>query len=269
MWVKVNGKNVETRAETISAIQKECCPQAYKPVCVFNGFQTSKNGKVTEGSEIVFIEKGKMPSREVFEAMMNARNTPRVYKKIKEGRVAIVGLGGLGSNIALALARTGVGHLHLIDFDVVEPTNLNRQQYNMSHLGMYKTEAMKDEITKINPFIHVKIDTVRVSRDKVQDLFLEDEIICEALDKPSAKAMLINALLEYFPEKNIVAASGLAGYDSSNTIKTRKSMGKLYLCGDEVNGVEAGKGLMAPRVLVCAGHEANMILRLLLNETTV
>lgn len=269
MQIKVNGKDVQTQYQTIFEIQQALYPQAENPVRILNGFQTSENLEVVEGDELVFIQKGKFPEKEEFEAMLSARHTPHVYGKVKQGRVAIAGLGGLGSNIAVALARTGVGHLHLVDFDVVEPSNLNRQQYKISHLGMYKTEAMKAELEEINPFIAVKIDTVRITQENVLDMFASDNIICEAFDNPDAKALLINAIAQNCPEKKIVAGSGMAGYESSNLIQTRKSIGNLYLCGDGVTNAKVGRGLMAPRVAICAGHEANMILRLLLGQETV
>lgn len=199
-----------------------------------------------------------------FEAMLSARYTPCVHAKVKQARVAVAGLGGLGSNTAVALARTGVGQLHLVDCDVVEPSNLNRQHYRIKHLGMPKTEALRLEIEEINPFITVKVDMVQVTASNAAQLFAQDEIVCEAFDDPEAKAVLINSLLESFPNKKIVAGSGMAGYESSNTIRTKRFMKNLYLCGDGITEVGIGRGLMAPRVSICAGHQANMAVRLIL-----
>lgn len=203
-------------------------------------------------------------SKDELEQLLYERHTPQVYDKVKEGRVAVAGLGGLGSHVAIALARTGVGHLHLVDFDMVEPSNLNRQMYRICHLGKYKTEALQQEIFEINPYLDVQIDTVRVTKDNAVALFQKDEIICEAFDNPVAKAMLINTMLEASDDVKIVAASGMAGYESSNAIHTRRISKNFYVCGDEKNGLSAEMGLMAPRVSICAGHEANMILRILL-----
>ncbi|MEG0378654.1 MAG: sulfur carrier protein ThiS adenylyltransferase ThiF, partial [Eubacterium sp.] len=184
----------------------------------------------------------------------------------KKARVAVAGLGGLGSHIAISLARTGVGHLHLIDFDVVEPSNLNRQCYRIVHLGMDKTEALKQEIAEINPYIKVTVETIRVTEKNAAGLFKEDDIVCEAFDQPEAKAMLVNTLFSSGSKKVIVAASGMAGSGSSNTIKTRRIAKGFYLCGDGETAAEAGRGLMAPRVSICAGHQANMVLRIILGE---
>ncbi|MFA9376062.1 MAG: sulfur carrier protein ThiS adenylyltransferase ThiF [Lachnotalea sp.] len=203
------------------------------------------------------------------EELLVSRNTPQVYEKVKVSRVGIAGLGGLGSHVAIALARTGVGHLHLVDFDVVEPSNLNRQEYRMRHLGLYKTEALKSQIEEINPYVTVTINTQKITKDNAMDIFQDDDIVCEAFDLPEQKAMLVNTLLENRSDIKIVSGSGMAGYASNNIIKTRKVMKNLYLCGDEMNGLKPGWGLMAPRVSICAGHEANTVLRLILGEEGV
>ena len=206
-----------------------------------------------------------MTKQEIEEALIR-RHSRETQEKLAEGRVAVAGLGGLGSNVAFALARIGVGHLHLIDFDVVDLTNLNRQQYFLEHVGVYKTEALCSLLRKINPYLDIRTDCVRVNKENIKELFEKDEIICEAFDDPEAKAVLVGAVLELFPGKKLVSASGLAGYESSNLIHTRRVSKNFYLCGDEVTESVYGKGLMAPRAALCAAHEANMITRLLLGE---
>lgn len=264
MNIKINGKEVITNCFTLYDLRKKHYGNVKNIITILNGFQTFDDYKLNENDEISFIEKGKMPAKDEFESLMCARHTPHVFEKVKAAKVAIAGLGGLGSNIAVSLARTGVGHLHLIDFDIVEPSNLNRQQYKIKHLGLYKTEALKNEIVEINPFIKVSIDTVEVTEENIKSLFEDDDIICEAFDNPKAKALLVNNLLECYPQKKTVSASGMAGYESSNTIITKKITDNFYLCGDGTNGAIVGRGLMAPRVAICAGHQANMILRLIL-----
>jgi sulfur carrier protein ThiS adenylyltransferase len=172
-------------------------------------------------------------------------------------------LGGLGSNIAVMLARIGVGKLLLVDFDKVEPSNLNRQYYDVSHLGMLKTDALKSQIDKINPFIETETRAEKITEENIIEIFKDYGIVCEAFDNPQNKAILTNTLLES-GQKKIVAASGMAGHDSSNKIKTRRMFKNLYLCGDAEPAKYDGNGFMAPRVIICAGHQANMALRLLL-----
>lgn len=209
-----------------------------------------------------------LTKEEIYTAL-DERHSPETQKLLSAGNVAIAGLGGLGSNVAYALARIGVGHLHLIDFDVVDITNLNRQQYFMEHIGMYKTDALKSLLLKINPYLDIRTDCVKVTDDNLQELFADATIVCEAFDNPEAKAMLVNGILEHFPEKKLVSATGMAGYGSSNTIITKRIMKNFYLCGDGVTAPTYGHGLMAPRVSICAAHEANMITRLILGEEEI
>ena len=210
-----------------------------------------------------------IPTREEMHRALEERHGKELQSRFDAGRVAVCGLGGLGSNIALLLARAGVGRLHLIDFDRVDLSNLNRQQYRISQIGMYKTEAMQEILRDIAPYCEVRIDTVRLTEEAVRDLLRDDGILCEAFDDPAAKAMLVSAAMELFPEKPVVAASGMAGLGSPNTILTKKRLRNLYLCGDEHSDVSEGIGLISARVAVCAAHQATTILRLLAGEMEV
>lgn len=208
-----------------------------------------------------------IPSREVMREALNIRHGEDLQNKISAARVAVCGLGGLGSNIAIALARAGVGHLHLIDFDRVDLTNLNRQQYAVGQLGQYKTDALRETLSLVSPYCDVTCDTIQVTEENLPDLLKTEDYICEAFDRAEAKAMLVSGVLEHFPEKYLVAGSGLAGLGSANTIQTRRVSQRFYLCGDGTSDSSVGLGLVASRVLVCAAHEANMILRLIAGET--
>lgn len=207
-----------------------------------------------------------IPSREVMREALNIRHGEDLQNKISAARVAVCGLGGLGSNIAIALARAGVGHLHLIDFDRVDLTNLNRQQYAVGQLGQYKTDALRETLSLVSPYCDVTCDTIQVTEENLPDLLKAEDYICEAFDRAEAKAMLVSGVLEHFPEKYLVAASGLAGLGSANTIQTRRVSQRFYLCGDGTSDSSVGLGLVASRVLVCAAHEANMVLRLIAGE---
>ena len=205
-----------------------------------------------------------MKPRDQIEMMTAAQRTLNAHEGVKKGKVAIAGLGGLGSNIAVALARVGVGHILLIDFDIVEPTNLNRQSYYAEHLGMPKTEALAEQLQRINPFISVCTEQIRIDETNAKKLFEGYDIVCEAFDLAKEKAALINTLLTSYPNVKIVSASGVAGYESANKIRTCRKFKNLYICGDRESEVRAGTPLTAPRVLVCAGHQATMVLRLLM-----
>lgn len=267
MRITVNGKEIETDCSTVYELYEYLGKP--RDVAIINGYQTSENCALAEQDVVFVIKKGVMPKQNELESMMASRHTPQVHARVKASKVAIAGLGGLGSNIAVMLARTGVGSLLLVDFDVVEPSNLNRQNYYICDLGMPKTVALQEQIRKINPFINVKIKTVRVEEANVPELFTDYDVVCEAFDNPEAKAMLVNSVLEQLPGVKIVAASGMAGYASSNLIRTEHKLKNLYICGDFENASRIGNGLMAPRVQICAGHQANMVLRLLLGMEEV
>ena len=206
-----------------------------------------------------------MPSQEEIYAALCQRHGKALQDKLQKAKVAIAGLGGLGSNIAIGLARIGVGQLHLVDFDRVDLTNLNRQHYFIHHLGQYKTEALKKQILEINPYIRVSTDCLKITASNVATLFSDADIICEAFDVPENKAMLVNTVLEQLPDKWLVSGNGMAGYGQSNSIQTKAIISKFYLCGDNISSNEA-QPLMSPRVAICAGHEANMVAELIIEH---
>ena len=206
-----------------------------------------------------------MPSQEEIYAALCQRHGKALQDKLQKAKIAIAGLGGLGSNIAIGLARIGVGQLHLVDFDRVDLTNLNRQHYFIHHLGQYKTEALKKQILEINPYIRVSTDCLKITASNVATLFSDADIICEAFDVPENKAMLVNTVLEQLPDKWLVSGNGMAGYGKSNLIQTKAIMSKFSLCGDNISSNEA-QPLMAPRVAICAGHEANMVAELIIEH---
>ncbi len=211
----------------------------------------------------------KIPSREEFRQIMIERHTLPVFERLAQSRIAVAGLGGLGSNIAVSLVRAGIGELFLVDFDSVELSNLNRQQYEISDIGRPKTEALYERLMRINPYIKITYKTIRVNQDNAAELFGSFPVVCEAFDRADMKAMLINTLLSECPDTTIVSASGMAGYLSSNTITTRRVMSRLYVCGDGITDSESVNGLMAPRVAICANHQANAALRLCLGKTDI
>lgn len=217
----------------------------------------------------MFYKKGEMPNREELEGLMASRHTPKVHEALKKGKVAIAGTGGLGSNVAISLARIGVGFIKIIDFDVVEPSNLNRQQYYIRQIGMKKVDALKEILIEINPFIKIEAVDLKIEKDNINDIFKGFDIVVEAFDNASYKALLVGEILKNFKDTKVVSASGMAGFYSNNIITTKKINDRLYICGDRVHEAGINEGLMAPRVAIVANHEANTVLRLLLNEKEV
>ena len=191
------------------------------------------------------------------------RHGASLQNKLSSSTVAICGLGGLGSNIAVALARAGVGKLILIDFDRVDISNLPRPQYRANQIGKYKTDALSENLTEITPFVEIEPHTAYVTQDNAVELLSEAAVVCEAFDNAECKAMLTNTVLEKMPDKYLVAASGMAGMDTANSIKTRKITNKFYLCGDMVSDVNDNIGLVSSRVMLCAAHQAHAVLRIL------
>ena len=200
---------------------------------------------------------------------LKERQGAELQLRLSSATVAVCGLGGLGSNIAISLARAGIGRLILIDFDRVDITNLHRQQYKASQIGEYKTDAMTENLKEIAPYVEIQSHTVRVNESNAYDLMKDADIICEAFDNAECKSMLTDTVLEKMPDKFFVAASGMAGMDSPNSIKTRKITDKFYLCGDGVSDVNDNIGLVAPRVMLCAAHQAHTVLRIIANKFEV
>ncbi len=222
------------------------------------------------------------PSKEEMLSALVARQGAENVAKLHGATVAVCGLGGLGSNVAIALARAGVGKLILVDFDCVDVTNLHRQQYKACQVGMPKPVALAENLREIAPYIELDVHLARVTEENLMELVGKADIVCEAFDNAECKAMLVNAVLEHNAEvagggctnpfagegraadqKFLVAASGMAGFGDANSIQTRRVSKRFYMCGDGVSDVNDGVGLVAPRVMACAAHQAQTIVRLI------
>ena len=210
-----------------------------------------------------------IPSEKEWMDALIARHGLDLYERFSSATVAVCGLGGLGSNLAIALARAGIGKLLLIDFDRVDITNLHRQQYKATQVGLYKTEALAENLWEIAPYTEIRPVTAKITAENLTVLLKDADIVCEAFDRAEAKAMLVNGVLEQLPDCYLVAASGMAGMDTPNTIRTRKIMKRFYLCGDEVSDAADTIGLVAPRVMLCAAHQAHTVLRILAGKYDV
>ena len=204
-----------------------------------------------------------IPTEEAMYRALEERHGKELQKRFASASVAVCGLGGLGSHIAFALARAGIGRLILIDFDKVEITNLNRQQYKADQIGLDKTEALKRNLKEIAPYVQTEIFCEKLTEKNIPELLKEADIVCEAFDDTESKALLTDTVLSLMKEKYLVAASGMAGLESGNIICTRKITDHFYLCGDGVSEVTDGMGLVSARVMLCAAHQAHMVLRIL------
>lgn len=207
-----------------------------------------------------------IPTKEEWYSALSERHGEKIQNNFKSATVAICGLGGLGSNIAFALARAGIGKLILIDFDSVDITNLHRQQYKANQIGMSKTQALKENLFEIAPYTAIETHSVRISENNAEALLEKADIICEAFDDAESKAMLVNLVLEKMPEKYLIVASGMAGFGNANTIQTRRISKRFYLCGDGTSDVQSEGSLVASRVMLCAAHQAHTVLRILTEQ---
>lgn len=204
------------------------------------------------------------PGQGDLEAVLIERHGAGIQARLGKSRVGIMGLGGLGSSVAVALARIGIGKLLLADYDVVELSNLNRQYYFADQIGMPKTAALRQTLLRINPYVCLETLQLRLTEANIPDCFREVDVLVECFDDPVMKPAALRAALTSLPDIPYVAASGMAGYGDNNLIVTRKIGPRAYLVGDGVSEVTPGHGLMAPRVGIAAHHQANQVLRILL-----
>ncbi|MDX9854537.1 MAG: sulfur carrier protein ThiS adenylyltransferase ThiF [Tenuifilaceae bacterium] len=179
--------------------------------------------------------------------------------------VGIAGAGGLGSNIAQALVRAGVGRLIIADFDVVSESNLNRQFYFADQLGRYKVEALKENLLRIRPEVTVEIHNLHLTSQNIPVIYPTVDVMVEAFDVAEMKRVLIELFASTFPSIPLVVGNGMAGWGNSNTMAVRE-MGNLYLCGDGVSEVSVNLPPIAPRVGICASQQANVVVSLLLSK---
>lgn len=192
-------------------------------------------------------------------------NFEKIKEKLSTKTVGIAGCGGLGSNCAVALARTGIGKLVIADFDIIEESNLNRQYYFYNQIGSKKSPTLKGNIYLINPETIVDEHDIKLDRKNIPDVFNGCDIIVEAFDKAEMKHMFIETVMDYFPETPLVVGLGMAGWGENNLIHMRKS-DNIYICGDETNEIGDEMPPLAPRVGIVANMQANVVLELLLKN---
>jgi sulfur carrier protein ThiS adenylyltransferase len=191
---------------------------------------------------------------------MFARNVPGSTEILRAATVAIAGCGGLGSNAAVSLVRAGVGALVLVDGDVVELSNLNRQHYFRADVGRPKVDALARHLRAITPGVALELHAIRIGPEDVPRLFAGADLLIEAFDLAESKKWLVEAWCRAFPGRHVVCASGVSGLGATESLKVRRA-GKIVLCGDETS--DMSEGLSAPRVAIAANMEANVAIELL------
>ena len=198
-----------------------------------------------------------------FEKEFFSKHDPQILPILRASTVGIAGAGGLGSNVAVSLTRAGIGRIIVADSDLIEPSNLNRQQYFIPQIGMAKVKALRENLKKISRFTEIEIHYIRLTKANIPKIFAPVDIMVEALDRGKAKEMLLDCWISHFPLKPIIVASGLAGFGRNRKLHTRK-IGNLYICGDEESECRPGVSPMAPRVALVANMQANLVLELLI-----
>lgn len=266
MKVFINGEQYEYGGSpAVGAVLQQYCPGA--DVVIVNCVPVSDMAAgVCEGDRVFFFKKGKISEQHELEALIFARQPEAITSRLKAACVGIAGAGGLGSVVAENLARSGVGKLVVADFDVVEPSNLNRQRYGLSQLGLPKVQALADNIRGFNPFITVVPVHERITFENSGTLFKGCCVVAECLDSASEKAAIVSGILKHMPQTKIVAASGLAGIGDGAAITARKILSRVYLVGDTISDVADGAGLFASRVGIAASMQSHIIIRLLAGE---
>jgi len=191
------------------------------------------------------------------------RNVPRVRTILKGRKIGIAGCGGLGSNLALNLARMGADTFVLVDFDKIEPSNLNRQFYFYDQVGLPKAEALKANLLRVVPNLKLEIKQVKLDASNIISAFTGCVVVAECFDGAGNKALLTEMLIS--KKVPVVAVSGLAGDDTPEKIRIKKPLPFLTLIGDE-SSPPCEAGLMSARVSTAAAYQAWAILEVLKNE---
>ena len=254
MRIKINSQMRECKSKSLFALKAEL-GVSDDAITLYRGFAITSDCELAENDSVIFMDKNQIPKGELLREIMYSRNTPELNEALKNACVGIAGLGGLGSAVAIALARVGVGRMILCDFDTVDASNLNRQQYFLKDLGAKKTAALKENIALINPFVSVETKDLWLDESNVNETFAPCDIVAECFDNAKSKAMIISSL-----SKPLIAASGIAGYGRSEEIKITQFASNVWICGDLKDAASIGNGLMAPRVGVAAMMQANFIL---------
>lgn len=260
MHLFVNGKYVECGDRTALSLRDSFAPGC--EIIFINRNKVSGDVVLEENDRITFAN---VPSENSSIANLITERCPGSLRECVNGiTVGIAGCGGLGSNIAIQLARTGVTKMIIADYDSVELSNLNRQQFSLEHLGMLKTDALEAVIARINPDVIIRKHPIRVTRSNIRELFVDCDVVCEAMDDPVEKAKFLNGFLEIFPEKDIVCGIGMGGFGNMAAMTQRRLSEHITVCGDGCTGSE--NGLTAPRVSVCASLMADAVFQYILER---
>ncbi|MDD4741472.1 MAG: sulfur carrier protein ThiS adenylyltransferase ThiF [Bacteroidales bacterium] len=194
-------------------------------------------------------------------------DTKQIETILQTKTIGIAGCGGLGSNCAALVARAGIGKLVLADFDKVEAPNLSRQYFFRSQVGLYKIDALRQNLLQLNPALIIETHCLRLTDADIASLFIGCDVVVEAFDDATAKLMLIETMALELPATPLVVGNGVAGWGNNNSITTLRADKNLYICGDGILETSQELPPLAPRLMVVAAMQANQVLEILLNNT--
>ena len=188
-------------------------------------------------------------------------------KKIKNSKVLIVGIGGLGNPLLTYLAASGVGNIGIVDHDKVELSNLNRQTlFNLSDIGKFKTVQAKIKIDNIYKNIKIKIFKKKLLKKNIRKVFKNYEIICDGTDNFDTR-YLIND--ECKKNKKILISAAINKFDGQLLKFNFKKKGPCFRCfmpikpNQEINC--GSEGIFSPVAGMMGALQANEVLKTVLD----
>ncbi len=194
---------------------------------------------------------------------MNSTFNSKEIGDIKKLKIGIAGCGGLGSNTASNLVRLGFNNFVLVDFDIVENSNLNRQFYFFDQIGRVKVDALKENLDKITPGLNISREVKYLDEKNIIETFKDCDLVVEGFDNVKSKIMFIENLS---CKKQCVCATGLGNYWKVDDITTIKLNNKLTMVGDFISDTNRGKPPLSPGVSIAAAKQAAVILKYVIGE---
>ncbi len=233
-------------------------------VLVLNGVPSPADSLLQDGDTCCLIKIGEIPSAVDMNHALESQHTREFQHCFKRATVGIMGLGGLGSAVALSLMKMGIGRLIIADYDVVALSNIHRQHYFIDQIGLQKTTALKKTLVRTNPFVAISSLDIKLSGQSIPRLFNGVDVLVECLDSPAVKEASLRAVLEHMEGTGYIGSSGMAGCGSGNTIVCRRIKPRVYLVEDtDPTGADEST-LFASRVGIVAHFQAHQVIRLLL-----
>lgn len=190
-------------------------------------------------------------------------NPPGVRRILSGCSAGIAGAGGIGSNVAMLLARAGLGRITVVDHDEVALPNLNRQAYFLDQCGRLKVDALAENVSRIGAGTVFTGIGIRLLPGGFCAPFEGCDVLIEALDLAETKVLAIEEWTRGMPGVPVIAVSGIAGTGASGTIRLDHH-GSVSLVGDQTSDLSLGT--LATRVSLAAAMVADQAVSILLER---